>query len=152
MINGDAPALARGAGEESLDMSPAEGEGLTLLDCVLEGTPKCLSLWQRRRRCLPRPRMLLRTKQRRHSSSRIRGGRLRMKGNHSRSGRSHPSPSQLLLLLQLMLFPPNTARKRKPPRQTNTQRQRNAPLALALLVVGDERCCNLPFVSRCGAG
>ena len=44
MINGDAPALARGAGEESLETYPAEGEGLTLLECVLEGAPRCLSL------------------------------------------------------------------------------------------------------------
>ena len=50
MINGDAPALARGAGEgSSLDTYPAaeeellHPEGLTLLDCVLEGVPRCLS-------------------------------------------------------------------------------------------------------------
>ena len=43
MINGDAPALARGADEgSSLDTYPAEGEGLTLLECVLEGAPRCL--------------------------------------------------------------------------------------------------------------
>ena len=44
MINGDAPALARGAGEESLETYPAEGEGLTLLECVLEGGKSCLSV------------------------------------------------------------------------------------------------------------
>ena len=44
MINGEAPALVRGAGEGSLDTYPAEGEGLTLLECVLEGAPRCLSL------------------------------------------------------------------------------------------------------------
>ena len=50
MINGDAPALARGVGEGSPDTCPAaEGEalfreGLTLLDCVLEGAFRCLSL------------------------------------------------------------------------------------------------------------
>ena len=50
MINGDGPALARGVGEGSLDTCPAaEGEallreGLTLLDCVLEGAFRCLSL------------------------------------------------------------------------------------------------------------
>ena len=45
MINGDAPALARGAGEgSSLDTYPAEGEGLTLLECVLGGAPRCLSV------------------------------------------------------------------------------------------------------------
>ena len=49
MINGDGPALARGAGEGSLDAYPAEGEalhreGLTLLECVLEGAPRCLSV------------------------------------------------------------------------------------------------------------
>ena len=51
MINGDAPALGRGAGEgSSFDTYPAaEGEalhreGLTLLECVLEGAPRCLSV------------------------------------------------------------------------------------------------------------
>jgi hypothetical protein len=49
MISGDAPALARGAGEGSLDTYPAEGEalhreGLTLLDCVLEGGKSSLSV------------------------------------------------------------------------------------------------------------
>ena len=44
MINGDAPALARGAGEESLETYPAEGEGLILLECVLEGGKSCLSV------------------------------------------------------------------------------------------------------------
>ena len=45
MINGEAPALARGAGEgSSLDTYFAEGEGLTLLECVLEGGKSCLSV------------------------------------------------------------------------------------------------------------
>ena len=51
MINGEAPALARGAGEGSsfATFPAAEGEallreGLTLLDCVLEGAFRCLSL------------------------------------------------------------------------------------------------------------
>ena len=93
--------------------------------------------WRRRRRCLPRPRMLLRTKQRRHSSPRIQG-RLRMKGSHSRSGRSHPFPSQLLLSLLLLPFLPQLmfpTRKRKRPRQTNTQRQQKRPIFLSLLLL-----------------
>ena len=54
MINGDAPALARGAGEgSSFATYPAaeeealHREGLTLLECVLEGgksAPSCLSV------------------------------------------------------------------------------------------------------------
>ena len=45
IINGEAPALARGAGEgSSLHTYPAEGEGLTLLECVLEGGNSCLSV------------------------------------------------------------------------------------------------------------
>lgn len=54
MINGDAPALARGEGSRSLDTYPAEaeegegealhrGEGLTLLDCALDEGGKSLS-------------------------------------------------------------------------------------------------------------
>ena len=91
--------------------------------------------WQKRRRGIVRPRMLLRSKERRNSSPRIRGGRLRVKGSHSRSGRNHPSPSQLLLslfllLLQLML----PTRKRQRPRQTNTQRQRKRPILLSILL------------------
>ena len=50
IINGDAAALARGAGEgSSLDTYPAaerevlHREGFTLLDCALKGAPRCLS-------------------------------------------------------------------------------------------------------------
>ena len=91
--------------------------------------------WQRRRQCLPQPRMLLRTKQRCHLSPRIRA-RLRAKRSNSRSGRSHPSSSQMLFsLLLLLLLPPNTMRKRKRPCQTNTQRQRKCPILLPLLLL-----------------
>lgn len=92
---------------------------------------------RRRRRGIPRcwrptlPKMLLRSQERGHSFSRIRG-RLRAEGSHSRSGRAHPSPLFLLPFL-LLMFPPNTTRKRKRPRQTNTQRQRKRPILLSLL-------------------